>query len=63
MPVDLDFFQLGFWTFVFTHVRMSHEQLKAELLQARKEIERLREWESTNNTDSSQGFVVNFSYS
>jgi len=29
---------------------MSHEQLNAELLQAKKEIERLREWESTNTT-------------
>jgi len=28
---------------------MSHEQLKAELLQARKEMERLRERESTNS--------------
>jgi len=29
---------------------MSHEQLKAELLEARKEIERLKEWESTSTT-------------
>jgi len=29
---------------------MCHEQLKAELLEARKEIERLKQWESMSTT-------------
>jgi len=35
---------------VFTHTRLSHDKLQAELLEGRKEIERLKEGASTSTT-------------